>query len=467
VPRPAKVDGFWPETLPPIKIGIDNVSPEGDLADGAVRDAVNVMLHDSGAFDRRPGFGALLNLPGAHSLWKGKNGAYVAAEGVVYAFDGSVTSVCPMPDDPVEYCDVGADVYFTAGGILRKRVGGTIYKPGLMDLTGFAPTLTATSGSMVSGTYAIAYSLVNALGEESGLSSPAFSYGTGFLLSGIASAPDAVAMKIYASAPNGEELFLHRDLPWAATASVVDRYRGPPAKRFLLAMPGGDYVREYRGRLWVAKDNWLFYSQALDYGRTDVRTGWIAFKKSIALLEAVENGLFIGFADGVHFLSGTGPADFKVVQVAEHGAKAHTGMIVPADVFAQEAPSGGRVAVWLSPKGFAVGTGDGATSFPQAARIELQANEGRTAFLQFQGIRQLLCLVDSLVLPTPDDATDMNIDTIGHDALRGHGIAAFAGARTVDGSFSAAGSAGLAGDGAELAEGTLTAAGTAALEAST
>ena len=415
-PKPLpKTEGFVAVDLPLPKLGLDVLTPEGDLAEGAVRRAENVMLHDSGAFDRRPGYAALITLSGSHSLWQGSNGAYVAAAEKLYSFTPyGVTEVFSgLPtDDPVEYCEVGEDVYFTAGAVLRKMSGGLVRRPGVADVFGGSATVAATNGGMASGSYGAAYSLVNDLGEESGLSQISFVTGTGVEISGIPSADNVVTVNLYATGVNGEELFLAESVPWNSTAAVLDQRRYQPAdKQYLVPMPGGEYVRAYRGRLYVSKDVWLYYSEPFTYGLTDVRSGYMTFGAAITLLEPVEGGIFVGFADRVIFLRGAGPEGFEVVNTVARGAVPHTGTTSPADRFTEGGT--GTVALWLSPQGLAIGHADGSVALPQADRIQLTADAGRTAVMQYQGIRQVVFTLDHMTLGSASDSTSLNINTVG------------------------------------------------------
>jgi hypothetical protein len=147
-----------------------------------VRSADNVTLQDDGGFTMRPGRGAVTTLLGAHSFWRSpaQTRTLVAAQDVLYdvTLPGLTVSpiFTPIPwDDPVSYDDVGPDVYFTAGGVLRKIApDGTVRRPGVADLLGITPIVSATFGGLLAGRYGVAYSLINDLGEESPISSIAW-----------------------------------------------------------------------------------------------------------------------------------------------------------------------------------------------------------------------------------------------------------------------------------------------------
>jgi hypothetical protein len=110
---------------------------------------------------------------------------------------------------------------------------------------------------------------------------------------------------------------------------------------------------------------------------------------------------------------------------------------------AKENAPGGKLAVWLTEKGFALGSADGSVSMPQSERIGLAATVGRTVLMRYQGIRQLACVLESLTLDVPPDATSMNIDVSGRGRARGHGTVNFVGRRAAVGTVSFAGASSI------------------------
>lgn len=417
-----------PEKLPPITVGLDVLTPESDLPAGAVRKASNVLLRNNGGFDRRPGYDGVMALPGAHSHWQGRNGHFIVANGTLYKVDfsaGSLTSVFTRlpPEDVVELDEVGSDLYFTSQGVIGKYTGSVTRRPGVADLIGSAPTVAAAPGSMPTGRYGVAYSLVNDLGEESGLSDTAWVEGTGFTVSGITTTYDVVQMKIYATSANGSELMLCQTLTWAASATITGNTRTKSASRqYLVPMPGGDYIAAYRGRLFTALDVWLTYSPAFDYGVTHVNDGWMQFGSPITMLKAVESGLFVGFADRVVFLRGDGPQNFQPVNTVARGCVAHSAVTGPADHFSPDlVPAKQTTAVWLSPQGIAIGRADGSVELPQADRIRLSATSARGVIGKLNGISQAAFMAEDLTLATPDDTTDLLYASQAAVRFAGHG----------------------------------------------
>lgn len=395
-----------PEPLPALTIGLDVISGETALPKGAVRRALNITIQNNGDWQRRPGHELLTELEGAHSLWQSpaQTRVLIASEDTLYDVDLATGAVAPLfvglsYEQPVEYCDVGPDIYFTCAGLLRKITpAGLVRRPGVADTLGNLPTLTAAAGALPAGRYGVAYSLVNDLGEESPVSSIAWiDLTTGAIaVSGIQTAPDVVSVRLYATTCNGKDLYLNETFPVAATASVTHQDTKRLATRqFCHPMPGGNIVRLFNGRLYVVAGKWVWVSQPQDYGVSDTRSGWITFGRTINVFEPVDAGIFVVFRERTAFLRGNGPGGFSQVDVSEHGAWAYTGASVPADYFNPDvAPDRAQaVACWCSEVGIAVGRPDGSLVYPQAGRLRMAAGQGRPLFMQQNGIKQgVFCL---------------------------------------------------------------------------
>lgn len=400
--------------LPPLMRGIDVKASESGLDGKSVRDAVNVVLEDDGGASRRPAHGDPgLEHAGAHSLWKNRAGTRTlyASGDTLYEFSHTTWTGTPrfsgLPvDEPVSYDEIPGAIVFTCGGVLGKLCAdGAVRRPGVANLLGNKPIVLPTMGGLYPGVYQVAYTLVNDLGEESAPSSPAeieLPNGGGITVMGMGTASDVEKMRIYVSPPGGAELYLHAELSAAGTASITDQHKGP-LLRFAgdIAMPGGQIVRNGKGRMLVASGPTVLASEALNYGLHDPRAGWISQRRRVALMEQVEAGLFVGTADGVVFYAGDGPADWKPQATHPFPPVPGTGRLVPPDLFDPRLvpDRGSPVAVWLSNVGLVIGRADGSVVAPQSDRMTLEAaGVGSPAFIQQKGLSQLVFLVESMTI---------------------------------------------------------------------
>lgn len=414
--------------LPALTKGVDVLTPEGDLAKGAVRKAVNIAIHDNGSFDRRPGYRPLITLEGAHSLWRSpaQTRVVVASGDTLYDVDlglgdANALFVGITPGNPLEYTEIGPDIYFVDGVVVRRITPeGAVRRPGVAAIAAERPTLSQTVGGLDPGRYGVAYSLLSDTGEESGLSDTEWIDITtgGIAIAAIVNATNVTQVNVYVTGPGGGNLYLHQTVAWSATSSITDQTKTRVATgQYLSPMPGGDYVRYFRGRLYVVSGSWIWFSEPLQYGLVNIKGGYLTFGRTVTMFEPVESGIFVGFRERVLFLRGNGPENFEQIQLTDRGAIAHTGARVAADFFGEQiVPDRGfPVATWLSERGMAVGRADGSLVMPQAERISLVADRGRVLFMQHAGIKQAIYCVESLTLGTGGTAlTDFNfIDCVG------------------------------------------------------
>jgi hypothetical protein len=111
-------------------------------------------------------------------------------------------------------------------------------------------------------------------------------------------------------------------------------------------------VRTYRGRVYLAKDNVLWFTDAGNYGRIDTRKNFILFPEEITMVEPADDGLFIS-SDAIYFLAGASPEKMEVEKLDD--GKAVKGTSCVFDSYRLGGENTGKVAVWLSDKGVSMG----------------------------------------------------------------------------------------------------------------
>jgi hypothetical protein len=396
--------------LPKPAFGIDVVSPEGTLAGGTVRRAENVVLSTDGQVRRRYGEGTpLVALTGMHSLWRSpvQQRLLCAAGSDLYEIrDNVATSIFTGLEvgRQVSFCDAAGDIMFASGSVIGKiTASGLIRRPGVADLMGTRPRLQSTVGALPPGRYGVAFSLSNDLGEESGLSGIEWidlPSGGGILVDRFTAATNSITLNVYVTAANGGELALYQSLGWTAAVSIGDSRRSRPATRHGRApLPGGDIVRFFHGRTYVATANWLYYSDPFDRGVYDIKSGWVQFDRRITVLQPVDGGIFVGTRNGVYFLRGNDPVTFEQVQVSVRPPIPHSGAELPGSFFnPQLVPEDRPVAAWLSDVGVMVGKSDGSVVALQSDRVRLSATAATLAAVLNGGMKQVIFCVESMAM---------------------------------------------------------------------
>jgi hypothetical protein len=153
-------------------------------------------------------------------------------------------------------------------------------------------------------------------------------------------------------------------------------------------------LRYYRGRLWIAQENILWFTDALGYHLVDAKQGFFLLPAPIDVLEPVVDGFFIA-ADKTYFLSGAQPDEMVLSEVASIGAIRGTSVRVDGShVKTEQGPMQGPVVLWTSPKGICVGASQGIFINLTESKVALDAAQvGAGLFREQDGMRQYLSLL--------------------------------------------------------------------------
>ena len=132
--------------------------------------------------------------------------------------------------------------------------------------------------------------------------------------------------------------------------AVVD-----PSITYKLPLPAGKFIAYYRGRLYVARGNVLYISDALS-DHYDVRNGFKTFANNITMLIAVDKGLYI--ADGkTWFLPGAEPDEFQKDKVSDADAIPYTAVSIDGEKLGGGVD--GNFAIWIATDGICLGDNGG------------------------------------------------------------------------------------------------------------
>lgn len=138
---------------------------------------------------------------------------------------------------------------------------------------------------------------------------------------------------------------------------------GPAAtiKEFY-APPLGHLLSTRNGRMFIAVDNFLYYSEPNTYHAYRLGANFFAFQSRIKMVEAVDNGLWISDSESLYFLGGNIAPTLQEMPVqrkmAVYPAIEGTAIKVPASRIGIEGLNG-IVIVFTTPEGICVGSVDG------------------------------------------------------------------------------------------------------------
>lgn len=348
--------------------GIRNdVSPERfNVQDGEVRtdllNAINIELDESGKPIRRLGATAL-DATSSHSLWANDELAYVVRAGTLHQINSDMTVTdlgIPILGNRVCYQRIANDVFFT-DALITGVVGTNGYRPwGIIPPPRAA--LSTITGSLRAGTYLISTTFKRSTGLESGASpiqAVTVSANQGVQVPiPISNDPLVTEVCVYMSDCNGEVAYLVgtfstneaacliTQLPAERTIRVRTLRCGPPM--------AGQVLGHYRGVLYIAAGNYLYYTNPYEYELVNRLINFIPFTAPVKTFSTVTDGIFIGTEDEIVFLQGNSPDQFVRVPKANYGSVLGTELYIPAHFFSN-GEGGVPVPLWMSTKGQCVG----------------------------------------------------------------------------------------------------------------
>jgi hypothetical protein len=135
-------------------------------------------------------------------------------------------------------------------------------------------------------------------------------------------------------------------------------YTGPESTRFFTGPPDGDHIEALAGRMFVSKDNVLWFSELFNFDLFDQAQGFVQYQTKVLFIQAVRTGLYVSTENSIYFLA------FQDGVLMSRMVLPYPGIewtntktdLTPADVGIE---SSGALAAWASREGAVIGTGDG------------------------------------------------------------------------------------------------------------
>jgi hypothetical protein len=349
--------GPWPK-------GIQNLLDPTATPKGCLVEAINVDLSPEGAATQRLGYSSVST--NVHSLFQHGNRTLGIVNGMVAEInDTAARNLGLAVEGTVTWCTLQDRAVFTNSGVLGCVDGERAFVMG-MD----APGISAATSSAPPAEYMTAVAAIGADGEEGPLSS-AVPAGPGDIVTITSGGPG----RVYMTRKNGEVFY---DVGAYATGASMYRIPDMPPygraceSQYLSRMPGGLYVRYWRGRLLVARGRTLYFSMPLRYGLFDPSFGFVKFEGKIDFIESIESGIFVAVAgQGVYYLHGDEPVKWERRLLDTTPAQPGAVTVIPTvQLRALNLPAPQAwCAVWLTDKGFALGLSGGMVVYPQADRL--------------------------------------------------------------------------------------------------
>lgn len=383
-------------------LGINNRLPDDKLyvpdKGNYLRQAVNVDIDDAGGVRRRRGYTLSASLDSAHSLWSGCGRMLLAHDGrlkEVVSYDPFTLAIRGLlaSNGALSYASVGETIFFSNGEDSgRLDVGSTSVVPWALE-TPVLSSISSGAGTLSPGVYQVALTYTNTSGEESGASEISalqlFSEGGLSVALPTGAVDNATHINVYVTAANGEILNWHSKVAIGVSSAAVSTPgvgRRIPNKN-LHPIPAGQIVAEHNGRLLVAVDADLIYSEPWNMGLYRPDRDYIPFNGRITNVVPCSNGVYVT-ADNTYWLSGSDIADAEVQRIYDYGAVAGTAFRVPHT----------RQVGWFGDRGVVVGDMTGQTEAIQEAAVAVDtADVGSVLVREAEGVRSVIVILSGSI----------------------------------------------------------------------
>lgn len=118
----------------------------------------------------------------------------------------------------------------------------------------------------------------------------------------------------------------------------------------------GHLIAYFNGHLLIAKDNALFFTDALAFNRIDMRKGFKQVPSKIAAILPVDGGVYVSDQADTYFLAGVKPTAWTLRRV-EGGIIPGSGVVIDAKLHKPDMQ--GKLALFTTAGGVCMGTSDG------------------------------------------------------------------------------------------------------------
>jgi hypothetical protein len=404
--------------------GIDQLSDETSLISDsragttAIREGVNIDIDTEGNVNRRKGYDMKLTGAGYHSLYESTRGWLMLChkeELGIYNEATEVFTVLTSMDESqlTSFTELNGNLYYVnpgSKGMVRK--GENMVRTLGVPLPNITPSFAAVaSGGLQAGRYGISYTIVDDIGEESPLGPlvvVTLTEQSSIQCSMFTLYPNT-KYRIYMTMTDGEELYQAAEFDANVTSFLLSEHGEGrrPDTQYLSPLPFGYIVRAHGSRIYIATNDFVFYSEPFQPHLLNAAHGFLPMTGFVSMMQPVEGGMYIGDEAGVRFYAGEDPQNFEPKDVSTEPAVFGTAVAVPGDYLPEDLDEADIAAVWLASSGYQIGLSSGKLVRPHTKQVRLPRYvQGCAAFSTQDGRKQLITPVNSNVLADASVALD-------------------------------------------------------------
>lgn len=404
--------------LPGFPYGIDNLSQETGVKANALREAVNVDLDEEGRPRRRRGYERALT-GNFHSLTEAFGYLFVVKDGQLLAYDeGMNTTVLASgfaEEQHLAYAQLGERLWFTTPNRTAMITAALAVLPIWPECPPQPQFSTqADIGGLRAGAYQVVLTARDGLGRESGATIAVLVQvpdNGAILIDNLVALPPRQNYRIYMTRADEDELYFARDVPIGMTSMMIGvtplTKHLDDGQQWLRPMPAGQAICYSAGRLWVARGQYLYYSEPLRYGAMGL-DNYIRMAPDITMLapagEAENAGMYVGVGKRTLYLSGPAPQTMQMIVARPAGVVMGTYRKVHTSLFLSSMPDlpPTTAALWLSSDGvLCLGLPGGQVKPITQTRMKMteDANRGALMLRNEDGLNQVTASLEGGVHP--------------------------------------------------------------------
>lgn len=292
--------------------GLNNTDRPQRTDPAYLKTALNIDIDATGGISKRNGF-VQRSVGDWHSLWSDGNVCYGVMDLELVEIRANFTirhTGIVAGTEKVSFDSDGLYVYFSSSVVNGIIDQNGVIRPWGLERPNPLPTISIGTGLLPAGEYQVALTCVDAFGRESGASvgqSISLSAVGSIVLSGmpVPTDPSIVGINVYATAQSGSQLKLLRSIPVGVPTVVINDVFGIVTLKTIGVYPAqkGHLVRYVHSRLWVAEDNFIWFSDSLVYDWFRPSISFFSFDKKVRAIMPVSNGVWVA-AERLYYLAG-------------------------------------------------------------------------------------------------------------------------------------------------------------------
>ena len=362
----------------------------------------NIDIDISGSLNKREGY-IRVDSANYSCLWSSTNGlgCYAVRNGDLVRINSDLshsTLKSNVGNTKLSFEEVDGLVYFSSDSTNGIIDNGSVRSFGITKNT-LTSVLSVVPGTLPAGTYQVSFSYVSSNGRESGTSvasqivvpdnSGISLYIPTHIDSNISFA------RIYCSNQNSETLFYSGIslLGMNYVVSTLSNLSNPLRVFNLDKAPLGHILSYYKGRMYVASDNILWYSEPFQYEYYRLDSNYIEFPDKITAIMPSEDGIWIG-SDKLYYLQGDNPDSFRRITKDISKVVEGTSTRVSGSYSVIDGLPPGYKWVVTTDLGLYILCDQGTLLNATSATVAIsKANSGNSMFLQNNGMNRYLSIL--------------------------------------------------------------------------